>query len=217
MAEDQGAEGIKELSAWLEKDDAKGRAMRARRLRDLVDILPIPSEGLSFLGGEESLICFDEVRRCYLDGSHMAVVLLCLVYVERELAASLYAAGWERAKDARLGAVLEKAHEDGVLSDFEWHTYKNLASLRVRLETLCLITVPCEPPCEESDVGDKNPCLCGASVFPVNPKSEAEAGLPVFHPAAFTDFSTGMTIIRRSLREQTAPTRGPRAQAHWRG
>ena len=89
--------------------------------------------------------------------------------------------------------------------------------LRVRLETLCLITVPCEPPCEESDVGDKNPCLCGASVFPVNPKSEAEAGLPVFHPAAFTDFSTGMTIIRRSLREQTAPTRGPRAQAHWRG
>ena len=130
MAEDQGAEGIKELSAWLEKDDAKGRAMRARRLRDLVDILPIPSEGLSFLGGEESLICFDEVRRCYLDGSHMAVVLLCLVYVERELAASLYAAGWERAKDARLGAVLEKAHEDGVLSDFEWHTYKNLASLR---------------------------------------------------------------------------------------
>ncbi len=34
-------------------------------------------------------------------------------------------------------------------------------SLRVRLETLCLITVPCEPPCEESDVGDKNPCLCG--------------------------------------------------------
>ena len=57
----------------------------------------------------------------------------------------------------------------------------------------------------------------GASVFPVNPKSEAEAGLPVFHPAAFTDFSTGMTIIRRSLREQTAPTRGPRAQAHWRG
>ena len=34
-------------------------------------------------------------------------------------------------------------------------------ALRVRLETLCLITVPCEPPCEESDVGDKNPCLCG--------------------------------------------------------
>ena len=33
--------------------------------------------------------------------------------------------------------------------------------LRVRLETLCLITVLCEPPCEESDVGDKNPCLCG--------------------------------------------------------
>ena len=130
MAGDQETEGLKELTAWLEADDAKGRAMRARRLRDLGDILPVPSEGLSFLGGEESLICFDEVRRCYLDGSYMAVVLLCLAYVERELAAGLYAAGWNDAKNARLGALLEKAHEDGALSEFEWHTYRKLASLR---------------------------------------------------------------------------------------
>ena len=46
------------------------------------------------------MICFDEVRRCYLDGSDMAVVLLCLAYVERELAAGLYAAGWKDAKSA---------------------------------------------------------------------------------------------------------------------
>ena len=54
------------------------------RLLDLWDILPVPSEGLSFLGGEESVICFDEVRCCYLDGSNFAVVLLCLAYVERD-------------------------------------------------------------------------------------------------------------------------------------
>ena len=123
-------DGIDELTAWLEKDDATGREMRAARLHDLVDILPIPSEGITFLGGEESSICFDEIRRCYMDGSYIAVVFLCLAYVERELAASLYAAGWEPAKNARLGKVLEKAYDDHILSTYDWQTYSELASLR---------------------------------------------------------------------------------------
>ena len=63
--------------------------MRATRLRDLLDILPVPSDRLSCLGGEQSVICFEEIRRCYLDRSDMAVVLLCLAYVERALAAQL--------------------------------------------------------------------------------------------------------------------------------
>ena len=130
MLGEQRAKGIKELTAWVEADDAKGRPIRAKRLRNLLNILPVPSEGLSFLGGEESTICFDEVRRCYLDGSNMAVVLLCLAYVERELAAELYAAGWEDAKNAPLGAVLRKAYEGGVLSELEWRTYRELADLR---------------------------------------------------------------------------------------
>ena len=130
MAGEQGSEGSKDLTAWLVANDAKTRARRSTRLRDLLDILPVPSEGLSFLGGTVSAICFDEVRRCYLDGSNLAVVLLCLAYVERELAGQLYAAGWEKAKKAPLAAVLEKAHEDRVLSKLEWHTYRELANLR---------------------------------------------------------------------------------------
>ena len=130
MAGERGAQGIEELTAWLEADDAKGRPKRARRLCELLDILPVPLEGLSFQAGDESAICFEEVRRCYLDGSDMAVVLLCLAYVERELAAGLYAAGWEKAKKARLGAVLKKAYEDGLLSALEWGTYRELADLR---------------------------------------------------------------------------------------
>ena len=90
----------------------------------------MPLEGLRFLGGESSRICFDEVRRCYLDGSYMAVVLLCLTYVERELAADLYAAGWENAKKAPLGTVLEQAYGGGVLSELELRTYRELAHLR---------------------------------------------------------------------------------------
>ena len=76
------------------------------------------------------MICFNEVRRCYLDGSDMAVVLLCLAHVERELAADLYGAGWSRAKKARLEELLERAHKDGIISDSEWDTYKELAGLR---------------------------------------------------------------------------------------
>ena len=38
--------------------------MRAKRLRDLLEILPVPSDGLSFLGGEQSAIYFDEVSPC---------------------------------------------------------------------------------------------------------------------------------------------------------
>ena len=130
MSAEHGVQGVRDLTAWLETDDAKSRSIRAKRLRGLLEILPETSDGVSFQGGVASAICFDEVRRCYLDGSDMAVVLLCLAYVERELAAELYAAGWEKAKKAPLGAVLKKAYECGVLSESEWYTYRELACLR---------------------------------------------------------------------------------------
>ena len=130
MDDQEGTEGIQDLITWLAANDAESRTERATRLRELLDILPVPSTGLIFLGGEESAICFDEIRRCYVDGSNLALVLLCLAFVERELAAQLYAAGWEHAKKARLGAVLEKAHDAGMLSALEWRTYRELADLR---------------------------------------------------------------------------------------
>lgn len=80
-------ERIKKITGWLEADDTKGRATRVRRVRDLLDTMPKPSDGLIFLGGETSQICFDEIRRCYMDGSYMAVVLLSPACVERELSA----------------------------------------------------------------------------------------------------------------------------------
>ena len=130
MSAEHGARGNRDLTAWLETDDAKSRAIRAKRLHDLLEILPVPTDGISFLGVVASAICFDEVRRCYLDGSDMAVVLLCLAYVERELTAELYAAGWEDAKSARLSAVLKMAYEGGGLSASDWRTYRELAHLR---------------------------------------------------------------------------------------
>ena len=130
MTGEQGAEGTNELTAWLEADDTNGRPMRLERLRDLLDMLPVPSDGLTFLGGETSAICFDEVRRCYLEGSYLAVVLLCLAYIERELAADLYAKGWNQAEKAPIAGVLSKAYEDGALSELGWRTYRELSHLR---------------------------------------------------------------------------------------
>ena len=70
----------------------------------------------------------------------------------------------ETPEDFDLAVTLEFVRPAGdELEVLRSHSVTSLVNtgLRVRLETLCLITVPCEPPCEESDVGDKNPCLCG--------------------------------------------------------
>ena len=62
MSREQDAKGIEELTEWLEQDDEKSRTLHAGCLTDLLDILPVPEEGLSFLGGEEARIYFDELR-----------------------------------------------------------------------------------------------------------------------------------------------------------
>ena len=104
--------------------------MRTRRLGELLDILPDLSGWTGFFGGEESAICFHEIRRCYIDGSHAAVVLLCQTFIERELGGRLYAAGWEDAKMAPFVALLEEARDRAMLSESVWHSYRELAKFR---------------------------------------------------------------------------------------
>ena len=133
MRKAAGSEGdpeVKELSEWLEADDSRSRDQRTHRLRELLELLPMPGEGLTSWGGDESTICLEELRLCYVQGSSFAVVLLCLAYVERELAATLYGAGWEGAKKATLTGLLEKAQEDGLLSSAEQRTFRDLADVR---------------------------------------------------------------------------------------
>ena len=61
MVGEQNPQDIRELTVWLEANDATSHAMRAMRLRGLLDMLPVPSDGLSFLGGEQSVLCFEEI------------------------------------------------------------------------------------------------------------------------------------------------------------
>lgn len=104
------------LTAWLEADDASGRPMGLERLRDLLDMLPVPSDGLTFLGGETSATSFDEVRRCYLDGSYLAVVLLCLAYIEREL--------------AEQGRLIVELLQDVAFDDTRWFAVASFMGVR---------------------------------------------------------------------------------------
>ena len=119
-----------ELTEWVKSDEDRSRTRRVRRHRELLELLPMPPEGLSFTGGEASVICLDEIRLCYVQGLDLAIVLLCLAYVEREVAANLYAAGWNGASKATLTQLLNKGLDDGLLTDAECRTIRGLADVR---------------------------------------------------------------------------------------
>ena len=120
---------ITELITWLETDEAASREARARRLRHLLEAIRPPKEGF-FFQGEASFHSFNEVRLAYIHGLYFATVLLSLACIERELAGRLYAAGWEKAKDAGLKELLSTAHERGSISDAESDTFQHLRSVR---------------------------------------------------------------------------------------
>ena len=63
MAGTEGTWDIKELTRWLEEDDAKRRARRARRLQDLLSIMPVPEDGMSYMGGVESSVAMARIVR----------------------------------------------------------------------------------------------------------------------------------------------------------
>lgn len=62
---------------------------------------------------------FAELRLAYIHGLYLSTVLLALACIEQELAGLLHAAGWERARTARLDDLLSQAHERGVVTDRE--------------------------------------------------------------------------------------------------
>ena len=120
---------LTELITWLETDEAASRESRARRLSHLLEAIQVPEDGL-FLQGENSLQAFEEVRLAYIHGLYLATVLLSLTFIEREVAGRLYAAGWEKAKKAKLEDLLLKAHECNLVSDRDRETLQKLRDIR---------------------------------------------------------------------------------------
>ena len=121
---------LSELTAWLETDEAGSRERRARRLHHLLEVIPATGDGVFFCGGDLARKVFNEIRLSYIHSLDLSTVLLTLAYIEREIAARLYQAGWEQAKSERLEGLILKANESNILSDVELTTFQHLRGVR---------------------------------------------------------------------------------------
>lgn len=103
------------LSAWLKGDEDNSRSYRQKRLQKLLAITDGFEDRIVFHGAELSLRTYEELRLCFVQSLDVAVVLLSLAFVERELSAMLYARGIEAAKNAKLAQILDWATDHQLL------------------------------------------------------------------------------------------------------
>lgn len=103
------------------------RQRRTARIRELHSCLPLPCD---VWGGHQSSRCLREIVRCYLYEFDQAVVLLCLAYIERELAAILHDRGWRGSTRAKLQSLLDRGLEEKLVTVQEANVYLRLARIR---------------------------------------------------------------------------------------
>lgn len=119
-----------EILSWLDGDDRASRQDRADRLSLVLKTITVPEQGLGFWGGLASAQAFTELRAAFVAGLYLSVVLLALTCVEQELAGQLSAAGWPKAKSARLEDLLIEASKRDLISDAESAALRKLRDLR---------------------------------------------------------------------------------------
>jgi hypothetical protein len=98
---------------WLREDDRKSRPFRAARVREAIELFPIPEDGLITFGGSETMTALVEARLAYVNGLYLCTVLSALAVLERHIAGVLYAAGLESAKRMSFEDLLKRAKKDG--------------------------------------------------------------------------------------------------------
>jgi hypothetical protein len=120
----EGAKSMDEEEQWLQSDDCKSRPFRAARVREAIELFPIPQDGLITFGGLETMTALVEVRLAYVNGLYFCTILSALAVLERHFAGMLYAKGLESAKRMNFEDLLKRAKKDGILkpeeeSDFD--------------------------------------------------------------------------------------------------
>ncbi len=119
-----------DLVAWLEIDEEKSRDRRARRLRRLFEAIEISDGwGLEW-GGTLGAKIFEEVRLCYLHSLDIAVISLVMSYFEHSIAAQLYSAGCNQAKELNLKELLLLAKKYSILGNDEYAVLDRLRNSR---------------------------------------------------------------------------------------
>uniref|UniRef100_A0A832I3Y9 DUF4145 domain-containing protein n=1 Tax=Eiseniibacteriota bacterium TaxID=2212470 RepID=A0A832I3Y9_UNCEI len=93
---------------WLDREDRVCREGRIQRLEWLAS-LTAPAGNWLFPGGWVAKHLFEEARYCFAYGQFMAATVLGMAYVERTLAARLFAAGKSDLERADISALLREA------------------------------------------------------------------------------------------------------------
>ena len=113
-----------------EEDDRKSRLFRAVRVREAIELFPIPEGGLITFGGFETMTALVEARLAYVNGLYFCTILSALAVLERHFAGMLYATGLESAKRMNFEDLLKRAKKDGLSKPEEESDFDEFRHLR---------------------------------------------------------------------------------------
>ena len=117
------------VADWLENEDAACREHRIARLEWLTALMP-SVEFHAFRGGDLSVFLYEEARYCFVYGQYLSTIVLGLAFIERTLAAHLYAAGRDDLERANISLLLREANSTGLITDEEFEMLDRLRSIR---------------------------------------------------------------------------------------
>lgn len=118
-----------EAQQWLEAEDKGCREARLARLDWLAERVP-KSNFLTFPGGWLAKRLFEEARYCFVYGQFLAASLLGFAFIERTLAALLYAAGRDDMERAGPSRLISEAYALGWLNEAQRESLDHVRRLR---------------------------------------------------------------------------------------
>jgi hypothetical protein len=118
------------LLEFLERDDANSRSARATRVRELLELFPIPENGMLLFGGELVHRGIVEARLAYVSGLYFSCILTSLGVMGQYIAAFLYARGDDSARRMTSEKLFENAETIGLILPNERTEFDRFRKLR---------------------------------------------------------------------------------------
>src|SRR6266581_3010600 len=118
-----------EAAAWLANEDAVALPERVARLEWSVRQYPA-ARGFVLTGGWVSKQLLEEAKYCYVYGQFVAVAVLGVAFIDRVIAAELYAAGRDDLERTGGLDLLREALKAGWLPEADFQRFNTLRQLR---------------------------------------------------------------------------------------
>lgn len=119
------------LSRLVATSDRKEHTERVIRLKWFDDVLP--DSYYAFHGGLTTLSLFEEMRRCFIFGQHIAAVIVGLSFIEHTIASILYTRGYKKVASAAYVRLVQMASDCAALPPDEANDLFELSMVRNRL------------------------------------------------------------------------------------